>query len=196
MALVPKQWYADAKPNARNNYVEILARKSGFFAWFLALIKVDPTFFMSISQKQVVYQASNFVGYRKIVLPVDSISSSYFGYHKPWVAAIVIFLLSIMAGSAIFDATQQAMWGMLAMLIGLVIAVVYYFLNKQLLIGITDDTGSNYSLILKRSVIEGTDINEQQMELVTQIILTVVDNQKARKLVSPAPAVAPAHQGG
>lgn len=184
MALVPKQWYANVKANERSNYVEILARQSGFFAWLLALIKVDPTFFMSISHQRVVYQASNLMGYKKVILPIDSISSSYFGYHKPWFTAISIFVFSIMLGTAVMDATQTAMWGMLAMLIGLVIAVAYYFLNKELLIGITDNNGSSYSLILKRAVIENQEINEQQMELVTRILLTVIDNQKARKLLS------------
>lgn len=186
MALVPKQWYASTSPNERNNYVEILARKAGFIAWLLALIKVDPTFFMSVGHRQVVYQASNLMGYQKIILPIDSISSSFFGYHKPWKAAIAIFFVSIAIGSTIIDATHSAFGGMMAMLIGLIIAVVYYFLNKELLIGITDNNGDRYALILKRSVLDGQEINEQGMELVTRIVLTVIDNQKAQKLVTPS----------
>jgi hypothetical protein len=184
MALVPKQWYANATPNERNNYVEIWARKSGLIAWFLALIKVDPTYFMSVCHKQVVYQASSLTGYQKIIVPLDSVSSSFFGYHKPWKSSFAIFLIATALGSLVIDTSRSTTAGMLTMLAGFVIAVLYYFFNKELLIGITDNTGTRYALILKRAVLGNQEINEQQMELVTKIVINAIAAQKARKLVS------------
>lgn len=184
MALVPKQWWAAATANERNNYVEILARQSGLFAWLLALFRIDPTYLMAINHRRVLYEAASFSGYRKVVLPIDSISSSYFGYHRPWKAALSIGFLALMIAGAISEA-GYTLWSLATFGLGILVAIVYYLLNKELLIGLTDVTGTDYALVLKRSVIGNQEINEQQMELVTTIVLTVIDNQKASKLVSP-----------
>src|SRR4051812_37546138 len=93
MALVPKEWYAQATANERNNYIEIYARKSGLFAWLLALFKIDPTFWMAVNHRRVFYQAASFSGYRKVILPIDSIAASFFGYYRPWKAALTIIIL-------------------------------------------------------------------------------------------------------
>ena len=199
MALVPKQWYADANPNERNNYVEILARNSGLLAWLLALLRIDPTYFLSINHRRLVFQTASFTGYRKVIIPIDSISSSYYGYHKPWKQAVGIFFMALLAGGQIITASignardadgPGVLWfGVGIVLLGLLIAVIYYFLNKQLVIGITDNNGADHEMVLKKSVIENKEINEQQMELVTRIVLTIIDNQKAQKLHNPSAIV-------
>lgn len=94
MALVVKRWYADTKPNENGNYVEIAAREPGFFAWLLSLFKIDPSFFLNVGFDQVTFEKSNFTGYKKIVVTTENISSSFYGYHKPWVKAVSIFLIT------------------------------------------------------------------------------------------------------
>ena len=175
MALVVKHWYADTKPNAQGNYVEISARESGLFAWFLSLVKIDPTYFLYVSFDQILFQSSNFSGYKKVFLLTRSLTSSFFGYYKPWKAALAIFGVMFMIGSTVMS--SSAFGGLVIILLGLGIAAAYYFLNKELLIGFSEANGDDYSLILKRSVIEGKEINEQQLELVTNILNTLIMNR-------------------
>lgn len=188
MALVPKRWYAQPTANERNNYVEIDARKSGLFAWLLALFRIDPTFSMAVNHRRVFYQASSFTGYRKVILPIDSISSSYFGYYRPWKAAIFIGIMSMAIATKVGEGGHYK-WALIAFGVGLLLAIVYYIFNKELLIGLTDCTGEDYSLVLKRSAIGNQEINEKQMELVTSIVLTVIDTQKASKEIRSLPGI-------
>jgi hypothetical protein len=174
MALVPKSWYASATPNEENQYVSVVARESGFFAWLLALIKIDPTYRMSLNHNRFLYEASSLTGFRRVVLPVDSISSSYFGYHKPWKTALIIASFGVFIGVMLaeFSGTFGAAVGVLSILF----AIIYYFLNKELLIGVRDQTGQEYELVLKRSVLDNQEINEGQMELITSIVTAVIDS--------------------
>ena len=176
MALVVKRWYADTKPNDNGHYVEIAAREPGFFAWLLSLFKIDPSFFLNVGYDQVTFEKSNFTGYKKIVVTTENISSSFYGYHKPWIKAVTIFLIFLGIGSAFAQSSPGAAFAIFVT--GLLIAVVYYFLNKELIIGFSETNGDDYSLVLKRSVIEGQEINEKQMELATEILLTLIRENK------------------
>lgn len=181
MALVVKRWYADTKPNENGNYVEIAAREPGFFAWLLSLFKIDPSFFLNIGYDQVTFEKSNFIGYKKTVITTENISSSFYGYHKPWVKALTIFSVFLGIGAAFADSSAGTAF--VIFVIGLLISVIYYFLNKELMIGFSEMNGDNYALVLKRSVIENKEINEKQMELVIDIILTLIrENKVASKL--------------
>jgi len=184
MALVPKSWYASPTPNTDNEYVSVVARESGLIAWLLALIKIDPTYRMSLSHTRLIYEASSLTGYRRVVVPVDSISSSYFGYHKPWKAAFLIVAIGFAVGSAIVEHAPSV--GAVVMALSMVVALLYYFLNKELLIGIRDETGADYELVLKRSVLENQEINEAQMELVTSIVTAVIDSHIEQTLPGSA----------
>ena len=182
MALVIKHWYADTTPNADGNYVEIAARESGLFAWLLALFKIDPSYFMNIGYDQVTFEKSNFSGYKKTVITTENISSTFYGYSKPWVAAASIFIFFLLIAGAV---SQGSGFGAFVIfVIGFVIAIIYYMLNKELLIGFSEMNGDDYSLVLKRSVIENKEINEDQMKMVTNIILTLMRENKVTSKVN------------
>ena len=172
MALVIKKWYANTKPNTEGNYVEILARESGLIAWLLSLMKIDPTFFLQVSFTQVTFQSSNFQGFKKTVLPINHVSSSFYGYHKPWIKALFVSGFFLFIATAIGNSSSVA--ALITMLIGIAITVFYYLFNKELLVGFSDDGANNYSLILKRSMIENPEIKEVQMGVVVDIILTLI----------------------
>jgi hypothetical protein len=43
MALVIKKWYAGTTQNKDGNYVHLIGREAGLFAWLLSVIGIDPT---------------------------------------------------------------------------------------------------------------------------------------------------------
>ena len=129
MALVIKHWYANTTPNSSGNYVEIAARKSGLIAWLLALFKVDPSFFLYVAYDQITFERSNFAGYKKIVVTTENVSSTFYGYSKPWVQAASIFMIFLMI--AVGLAQGSAFGAFITLIVGLIIAIVYYLLNKE-----------------------------------------------------------------
>jgi hypothetical protein len=177
MSLVIKSWYASKTPNANGNFVEIAARKPGAFAWLLALFNIDPSFFLHVAFHQVTFSQSSFQGYKKIVVTTENVSSTFYGYSRPWTATIAIFLAFL--GVAVPLVTNQhGQAAFIMVLVGIAAAAAYYLYNKELLIGFSEMNGDDYSLKLKRSVIEGQEISEDQMKQVTDIILLLIRKNK------------------
>jgi hypothetical protein len=62
-----------------------------------------------------------------------------------------------------------------------IVAGIYYFLNKELVFGISEKAGKNLGLSsLKRSLIEGQGVTVERLELATKIIATLIDQHKVR----------------
>ena len=173
MSLVVKKWYADAKPNENGLYVEILARKPGFIAWFFALVGIDDTHYIGVFFDKIIIQKSSLEGFKKTIVPIDSVSFTYFGFKKPWKKALILFLALV---------TLSVFVASVGILIGSFIVVgIYYFLNKELVFGISEKAGKNLGLTsLKRSLIEGQGVTVERLELATKIIATLIDQHKAR----------------
>lgn len=178
MSLVVKKWYADAKPNENGLYVEILARKPGVIAWFFALVGIDDTHYIGVFFDKIIIQKSSLEGFKKTIVPIDSVSFTYFGFKKPWKKALILCLalvtLSLFVGSVGIPNV--------GILIGsFIVAVIYYFLNKELVFGISEKAGKNLGLTsLKRSLIEGQGVTVERLELATKIIATLIDQHKVR----------------
>ena len=183
MALVVKKWHSDVRPRDDGAYVDIVARQAGLISWLLALLKVDPQYTLRITFDKVIYEARSVFGYQRVVLPIASVSSLHFGYAKPW--KWVLFWL------VIFSASARLAWTLdypvsagLLVLAGLVVAMLVLIFKRSLAIGIRDQDGHDYSLQLKRSVIEGQEINEKALERITEIVVAIVDRHH-EKPVTP-----------
>ncbi|MEQ1637856.1 MAG: hypothetical protein ABL903_14320 [Methylococcales bacterium] len=170
MALVLSNWYADVKANNNGAYIEIWARKPGSITWLFAILNIDPMTFMGVYYDKIIFQRISLNGYEKIVIPLSSVSSTYYRYRWPWKSAFIIFMIACGIAYA-----MSASW---IILIGLVCAIVWFLLNKELCIGFSEVAHKNHGLVLKRSVIEGQEISESQFDYMTQIILALIDQQK------------------
>jgi hypothetical protein len=174
MALVVKQWRCDVTPREDGAYVEIVARQPGLIAWLLALFHIDPRFSLRVNYDKIIYEARSLFGYRRIVLPIASVSSLHFGYAKPWKQVIFWLIMFGLAASVAWRLEHYAA-GTLIMLAAVLVAVLIMIFKRSLEIGVREQEGSDYSLELKRSVIEGQEINEQALERITEIVVAIVD---------------------
>ncbi len=156
---VVKTWDVGTKPNEEGNYVKIGGRAPGLWSWFLSLIKIDPTISIIFTQNKVIYESGSWQGKTRRVIPINSISSFYYGYTKPWKEALVMGIVL----------------GILTFGLGLLVGLIYYFLNKTLSIGICEKSGVMSGIDMKRSVIEGKKIDEKDAELVCSILERLVD---------------------
>ena len=162
MALVLKKWYASSSPNADGNYVHLVGREAGLFAWLLSLLGIDPTTEVEIKDDLIVFSAGSLSGKERRVIPMRSVCSAYYGYEKPWKAALVIGLLL-----------------MPFFFLGLLVGPLYYVLNKKLSVGIVEMSGWIGGFAFKRSVIEGQNIDEQKAYEVINIVRVLIEKKTA-----------------
>jgi len=181
MALVIKKIFVSNVPREDGVYVEILARQSGFFSWLFALFGLDPSYSLNILYDKVIYQSSSISGFHKVILPIHSVSSIFFGTVRPWGKALAWFLLFI-GGAYAAAELGETKWVVVSVLLGFIVAVLVYILNRELTIGVTEVTRENYPLVLKRSVIEGQEISEAELAEISQIFVALLDAHKSANL--------------
>jgi len=162
MSLVIKKWYAGNDANEDGNFVHIVGRESGLLSWLLSLIKIDPTSEVEIKDNLIKFNSSSLSGQEKRIIPLNSITSAYYGYEKPWKMALVLIVLL----TPIF-------------FIGLIVGPLYYFLNKNLTIGVVEASGWVGKFSFKRSIIEGQNINEEEAYKVIEIIRSLIEAKTA-----------------
>jgi hypothetical protein len=183
MTLVVKSWHSDVAPRDDGAYVEIIARESGFFSWVMTLMRIDPRYSLQIQYDKIIYESRSIWGYKRVMLPIASVSSLHFGYAKPWKLAAMILVLF---GTASYFAMELEQFGWAAFLglAGIIGSVTAFLLNKVLSIGVKEVTGDDYDLELKRSFIEGQEVNETSLGRISEIFVAILDAHKARRSAS------------
>ena len=159
MALVIKSWMASEAP-VEGIYVKIVGRAPGIISWALSLMGIDAVTTFLVTENQIRYETGSWQGQTKVVVPLNVITRSYYGYEKPWKEAVAIGLLL----SPVFG-------------LGLIAGPLYYFLNKNLHVGFVEMSAWSASIAFKRSVIEGKNIDEKEAEKVLKIVQMLVDRQ-------------------
>jgi hypothetical protein len=162
MALVIKKWYASQTPNGEGNYVHLVGREAGLLAWLLARLGIDPTTEVEIKDSLILFTTGSLAGKQKRIIPMSSVCSSYYAYSKPWQLAL---FLGAMLTPIFF--------------IGLIIGPLFYYLNKQLMVGVVENSGWVGGFAFKRSVIEGQNIDEDQAYEVIKIIRSLIEARTA-----------------
>jgi len=166
--LVIRKWTANTEPDANHIYVFIEGRRAGLIAWLLSVLGIDAKTELVVSAEAVEFRSASLAGGVKRVIPLSSVSSTIYGYSKPWMQALLIFaiitaLIGVLAESVVSG-----------VLLGLIVAVIYFVLNRQLTVGLIEESGHGHIIQFKKSVIENQEINEKQAERVSRIIQALV----------------------
>ncbi|MCZ2407307.1 MAG: D-lyxose/D-mannose family sugar isomerase [Burkholderiales bacterium] len=187
-SLVIKHWAANTKPiDENNNFINITGRSGGIISWILSLVKIDPTTTILVGIDRIEFTSASLAGTQSRLIPLQSICSTYYGYHKPWKSAFSIFSLfvffGILFGADIAESGSQGgafTTFITASIVGLIISAIYYFLNRKLTLGFVEQSGVINGIIFKRSVIENVDINEMQAKHVCTIIQKLIEHKERR----------------
>ena len=162
MALVIKRWFASSTPNDKGNYVHLVGRQAGLFAWILSVLKLDPTTEIEIREDLIVFTSASLAGRTTRVIPIKALTSAFYGYEKPWREAL---MLGVLLTPVFF--------------LGLIVGPAYYLLNKTLAIGVVEGSGWSGGFAFKRSVIEGQNIDEKQAYKVISIVRQLIEKKTA-----------------
>ena len=187
-ALVIKSWQAETKPiDEKNNYINITGRESGLIAWLLSLVGVDPTTKILVGLDRIEFSSTSLAGTEFRMIPLQSICSSYYGYHKPWKAAASFIAFFMFIGLSLgADMAKSGEPGgaftafIVSTLIGTALGLVYYFLNRTLTLGFVENGGVINGIKFKRSVIENIDINQAQAQRVCLLLQKLIEAKEKR----------------
>jgi hypothetical protein len=170
---VIKEWSSSGTPGRDGIYVRITGRKGGLVSWLLSLVGIDPTVSFIVDRGNVRFKVGSWAGYNSTVTPIANICSGHYGYSKP----VWGVLFWILAGIALLAPTFGVS---LILILG---AIVYYFLNKSMVLGVTYHSGGGNQFAFKRSVIEGQQIDELATEKIIAIIeMLILGADKPRAL--------------
>jgi len=181
--LVLKEWKAsDTQIDNDGNYIRITGRQGGLIAWFLAILKIDPTTSIRVSPERVEFASASLSGTEYRMIPMMSVCSTYYGYHKPWKQALAIIALFLFIAFSIGSTMQSGGSAFVLFVIcsgiGIGIALLYYFLSRTLTLGFVEHSGVVSGIRFKRSVIEGIDVNEQQGHYICQITQALIEAKR------------------
>lgn len=189
-AWVIKAWQAESKPiDQHQNFVRITGREGGLIAWVLSLMRIDPVTTIMVGLDRIEFTSASLAGIESRLIPLQSICSSYYGYHKPWKQALSIWVAFVFVGTSIGSAMAEGSGqsaGLMPLLasagLGLVAALLYYFLNRTLTLGFVEASGVISGIRFKRSVIENLDINQEQAKRVCIIVQRLIEAKERRAL--------------
>ncbi len=165
MALVVKSWKVTSHPAPGEPNVAIVARDSGLMSFLLSIVGIDATATLQISSRHVFYEEGSLSGFERRFVPLEHVAHTSYGRVKPWKQTGIFIALSIGLGGLV-----AGVFGMLVLLVGVGLSLLYYFLNRTLRIGVRDVSGYQIELPFGRSVIEGQEIDEKAAENVMRII--------------------------
>lgn len=176
-AIVVKRFYASATPRNDGVYVEIIGRRGGLVEWLFALLKIDATLEMRIRYDKVEYLSASLSGFNRVIIPIDSVSSVYFGVVRPWIKSLLVFLCFLFGAYAAAEVgSSGAIVGFT--LAGVIVSILIFVLGRERSIGFSEVNGDDYTINLKRSVIEGQEIEEGKLQEIAQIIIAILDMRK------------------
>lgn len=187
--LVLKSWYASNTPMADGSFICITGRRAGFVGWLFALLGIDPVTTLKVSATRIEFHASSLTGTAHRIAPLGSVSSSYFGFHKPLFSALFIGLffglLAVGLCNGIFSMVlgfgfaAAALAFLIGCVVGLLLAFLYFKFNKTQTMGFLEVSGAGCEIRFKPSVIEGINVDESQAkyaaELMQHLIQTRLD---------------------
>ena len=140
--------------------VHIVARQAGVFAFLLSIIGIDSTTVFDVYTDRLEFVEGSLSGRMTTCMPLSSVSVATSGFVKPFMWLLFgIPLCFVCIG--------------IPMVIG-------YFLSKSLVVSVTSNGGEAVTICLKRSIIEGVEMNEETAFKIVEIIKDLTRAQTAK----------------
>ncbi len=143
---------------------------------------------LKVDNKHVRFEQGSIGGSATHVIQLNAVTSTLYGFTKPWKQTAVILFVSLGVGyNMIFEqpsgipqevASGATKWGLIIALGGIIVAGLYYFLKQEMSVGLVDESGHTSVIVFKRSVIEGKKLGEEQAAYASSIIQWACDNKR------------------
>lgn len=181
--LVIQEWRASNEPDADGRFVHIRGRSAGVFSWLLSALSLDEDISVAVFEGRVEFEESSLFGKKRIMIPLSSLSSTEYGYHKPWKGAVIVFFIAVILIAAVLavNGSNGAASTIVGLVIGALVSTVFYVLNRSLRLGFLEHSGRASGIQFKKSIIENMQISEVQAGYVCLLIQSLIENMNTRK---------------
>ena len=157
-----------------DEFLKIVGRASGLLAWIFSLIGIDPITSLSCNKKSLKFEEAAIQnGKNTLNVPLAAVSGVYSGINKPF-ALLVIGTIFVLGG--LIGAISVRSFGIF--FVGLIIGavfIIFYFLKKTMTFGIYCGGDKPIATIcLKKSIIEGQNIDESKYDFAADALLQAV----------------------
>jgi len=147
-----------------DEFLKIVGRASGFFAWLFSLFGIDPITSLTCNKKSIKFEeAAIQYGKNTLNIPLAAVSGVISGLNKPFILLLLGIIL-ILGG--IISAIIARSLGILILCVIIGIGfLIFYKLKKTMTFGIfTGGDKPIATICMKKSIIEGQDIDESKYE--------------------------------
>ena len=161
-----------------DGFFKIVGRTSGILGWILSLCGFDPTTSL-ICDKQTIKHEATAIRYGKKTynIPLAAVSCVSSGIYKPF-GFLVFGVIFVIGGIFVAAVANSFGFFISGILIGGIFLVLYW-LNKTMQFSIyTGGIKPIVTINLKKSIIEGQNIDEAKYELAANILNKAVLAQK------------------
>ncbi len=190
-SLVVQQWHAGNEPDEAGRFIFIRGRKTGIVAWLLTTLSLDADVALAVMEGRIEFEQSSLSGKEKTMIPLSSISSTEYGYHKPWRSALILFAVTETVISNLLGeiSSSHARYGydsgsslpslLAGLLAGAIAGVLFYIYNRKLRLGFREHSNHFNGIEFKRSFIEGREVSEVQAGYICLLLQTLIENSRA-----------------
>lgn len=188
--IVLRRFHVDEDPAAKVA-VEISGRASGFVAWVLTLMKLEPDFELSVTDSEFTIRSASLGGTQFTFVPLAKISSTACGYQRSILAFAFAVYFGIICVLNVFGAMFVSSSGgeMGEAFFALVVAGIaagVYFLSKRIVI--SAESMHPHGLVFKRSVIENVSVDlPEAIRAIAIINARVLAAQAGHRATTPLP---------
>ena len=178
-AMVISEWHVANQPNAQGEFLAIRGRAAGLFSWIMSLLGVERGVRMVATAQHIRFQEGDLGGSSTRIIHLDKICSTYYGYKKPWAEAFafIVVLAGPLSGLGM-GIMESVIGGVFGVIAAIVIAAVYYALNKRMSIGLVEMSGVVNQIVFKRSVLEGINLDENSSAQASDVIQWLMDSAR------------------
>jgi hypothetical protein len=167
--------------------VDISGRPKGLVAWILNVLRIDDETRLQLTATTLSIRRASLQGQNLTVLPLSEVGSTLCGFRKPlgllaiglfFAVSGVMSLLGGLLGAAVSrssfgrsnDAAQSTVWTLVLLIIA-ALFIVAYFLRKEMVIAVGDNSTSHMTgLTFMPSVIEGVSVDINRVIRATDIL--------------------------
>ena len=189
--LVVKEWTVREKTGTDTEPpIRIVGRQSGLVPWILTKFGIDPTFYFTVSNSKLEFVSSSiFRGREHRLIPLHNVSSTYYRYKLPFFECIIAFCSSFVLMALFFSISslfESLITRFIIVSIGalfcsaLAVFVVKLVIryHRILTIAVAEISGIVSGFSIKKSVIEGIDIDDKKAKIVCDLIESLMDAKR------------------
>jgi hypothetical protein len=156
----------------------------------MTLFGVQPTTTLAVCPNRLDLSTLSLAGFTRCIVPLENISSTYYGYFKPWKEALVLLIVLGAIATGVIQPLASAITRhgtltaigviLLTYALCIVVVVLYYVFNRTFTLGVVEKSGVSHAISFKRSAVENVDVTMEAAAFAGEVMQALVEAKHNR----------------